>query len=101
MTQKIAPTFAATLLLLFNLLDTLLTLKYIKYGPLDEANPLMAMLLDGDGGVFGFIKIFVTTIFTIFLWINRDKKLSRVCLYILSFFYSAIMVWWFLVIFVI
>tara|TARA_R110000824_G_scaffold376399_1_gene567527 strand:- start:422 stop:742 length:321 start_codon:yes stop_codon:yes gene_type:complete len=101
MKQKITLAFATTSLIISNVLDTILTLKWIKFGPLDEANPLMAFLLQGDGCLFAFFKIFVVTILTFCLWFNRHHKISRIFLYILSLFYLALIMWWFLVIFLI
>jgi len=101
MSQKIATSLSAIVLILFNVLDTILTVKYIKYGPLDEANPIMAFLLQGDGCLFAFLKIFVTTILTLSLWMNRRHKMARCCLYLLSGFYFVLLLWWFLVIFLI
>ena len=101
MSQKITTTFSAIALILFNVLDTILTVKYIKYGPLDEGNPIMALLLEGDGCLFAFLKIFVTTILTLSLWLNRKHKIARFFLYLLSVFYLALLMWWFLVIFLI
>ena len=48
-------TILTIVLILSNLLDTFLTLKYIKFGPLDEGNPIMAYLLQGDGCLFAFV----------------------------------------------
>jgi len=101
MTQKIAITLAAISLIILNVFDTILTLKYIKFGPLTEANPIMAWLLQGDGCAFAFLKIFVTTILTISLWLNRKHKSARICLYICASFYMCLIIWWFLVIFLI
>ena len=101
MTQKIATTLATISLIISNVLDTILTLKYIKFGPLDEANPIMAWMLQGDGCAFAFLKIFVTTILTISLWFNRKHKSARICLYVCTAFYMCLIIWWFLVIFLI
>jgi len=101
MTQKIATTLATISLIISNVIDTILTVKYIKYGPLDEANPIMAFLLQGDGCLFTFLKIFVTTVLTLSLWLNRKHKIARFFLYLLSGFYLALLMWWFLVIFLI
>jgi len=101
MKQKITPALAAISLITFNILDTILTLKYIKFGPLDETNPVMALLLQGDGCLFSFLKIFVVTILTISLWFNQQHKISRICLYMLTGFYLVLLMWWFLVIFLI
>ena len=101
MSQKIATTLSATSLILFNILDTIFTVKYIKYGPLDEANPIMAFLLQGDGCLFAFLKIFITTILTILLWLNQKHKIARLCLHVLAGFYFTLVMLWFLVIFLI
>jgi hypothetical protein len=99
MSQKITLAIATISLIISNILDTILTLKYIKFGPLEEANPLMDLLLHGDGCLFAFLKIFVTTILTLSLWVNRKHKLAQICLYILSLFYLGLLMWWFFVIF--
>ena len=101
MKQKFTLTLATLSLIISNVLDTILTLKWIKFGPLDEANPLMAFLLQGDGCLFAFLKIFVVTLLTFSLWLNRHHKLSRIFLYVLSLFYLGLIMWWFLVIFLI
>ena len=101
MTQKIATTLATISLIISNVLDAILTLKYIKFGPLSEANPIMAWLLQGDGCSFAFLKIFVTTILAISLWLNRKHKSARICLYVCASFYACLIFWWFLVIFLI
>ena len=99
MSQKITLAIATISLIISNILDTILTLKYIKFGPLEEANPLMAFLLQGDGCLFAFLKIFVVTILTLSLWINRHHKVSQICLYVLSLFYAGLIMWWLLAIF--
>jgi hypothetical protein len=101
MRQKFTLSFATISLIVLNILDTIFTLKYIKFGPLEESNPLMAILLQGDGCLFAFLKIFVTTILAISLWINRKHKTARICLYICVGFYICLIIWWFLVIFLI
>jgi len=101
MSQKIATTLATISLIISNVLDTILTLKYIKFGPLDEYNPIMAWLLQGDGCAFAFLKIFVVTILSFYLWLNQNHKISRICLYILSLLYLGLIIWWLLVIFLI
>ena len=98
MTQKIATTLATISLIISNVIDTILTVKYIKYGPLDEANPIMAFLLQGDGCLFTFLKIFVTTVLTLSLWLNRKHKIARACLYFCSLLYGGLLMWWFVVI---
>ena len=99
MKQKITLALATISLIISNVLDTILTLKYIKFGPLEEANPLMAFLLQGDGCLFAFLKIFVVTILTFSLWFNRHHKISQIFLYVLSLFYAGLLMWWLLAIF--
>ena len=91
-------TILTIVLILSNLLDTFLTLKYIKFGPLDEGNPIMAYLLQGDGCLFAFVKIFFVTLFAISLWCKRDLKLAVISIYITSVFYISLILWWLLVI---
>ena len=98
MRQISTPLIATISLISANLLDTFFTIKYIKDGPVDEGNPVMDFLLQTDACLFAFIKIFLPTIFTLFLFTQRDRKFSRYCLYILSGFYIALIMWWILVI---
>ena len=85
-------------LIISNFLDTFLTLKYIKFGPLDEGNPIMAQLLHGDGCLFAFVKIFFVTLFALSLWCKREFKLAAISIYITSGFYVSLILWWILVI---
>tara|TARA_Y100000034_G_C6821055_1_gene369773 strand:- start:724 stop:1029 length:306 start_codon:yes stop_codon:yes gene_type:complete len=101
MKQKTTLALATISLIISNILDTFLTLKYIKFGPLDEANPIMAYLLQGHGCMFAFFKIFMVTVLTLSLWLNRKHKIAQICLYTLATFYIALLIWWFLVIFTI
>ena len=94
MIQKTSLTVATLSLIVFNILDTIFTIKYIKFGTLREANPLMDLLLHGDGCIFIFTKITATTLFSYFLWINRHRKTVKVALYTLSAFYFILMLIW-------
>lgn len=91
-------TILTIVLILSNILDTFLTLKYIKFGPLDEGNPIMAYLLNGDGCLFAFVKIFFVTLFAISLWCKRDLKLAAFSIYVTTSFYISLILWWLLVI---
>tara|TARA_R110002124_G_scaffold177617_2_gene345615 strand:+ start:1285 stop:1590 length:306 start_codon:yes stop_codon:yes gene_type:complete len=91
-------TILTIVLILSNILDTFLTLKYIKFGPLDEGNPIMAYLLNGDGCLFAFVKIFFVTLFAISLWCKRDLKLAAISIYVTTSFYISLILWWLLVI---
>ena len=92
-------TMLTMVLILSNILDTFFTIKYIKFGPLDEGNPLMNILLGTDSCLFVFVKIFFVTLFAILLWYKRKIKLATISLYIISGFYVTLILWWLLVIF--
>jgi hypothetical protein len=91
-------TILTIVLIVSNLIDTFLTLKYIKFGPLDEGNPIMEQLLHGDGCLFAFVKIFFVTLFASYLWYRRNLKLAAISIYITSGFYVSLILWWILVI---
>lgn len=91
-------TILTIVLIVSNLIDTFLTLKYIKFGPLDEGNPIMEQLLHGDGCLFAFVKIFFVTLFALYLWYRRNLKLAAISIYITSGFYVSLILWWILVI---
>ncbi len=88
----------ASLLICFNVLDTFFTLKYIKYGPLEEGNPILQSLVYNYPCLFAFLKVFGVTAFTLFLWMN-NHKITKKCLTILSIFYICLMFLWGYVIF--
>ncbi len=91
-------TILTIVLIISNFIDTFLTLKYIKFGPLDEGNPIMEQLLHGDGCLFAFVKIFFVTLFALYLWYRRNLKLAAISIYITSGFYVSLILWWILVI---
>jgi hypothetical protein len=98
MAIKNTPLLSTILLIIFNLIDTFFTVKYIKYGPLDEGNPIMDILLQSDSCLFAFFKIFFTTMFIIFLYLKEENKFARNFLYILTGFYGMLIIWWLFVI---
>ena len=97
--QKITTSVLATLLTAFNAFDTLFSLKYIKFGPLYEANPIMAWLLSIEPFWFVFYKLGIVTICICLLSFYSYHKIARVMLYIMFVIYSLIMFWWAYVIF--
>jgi hypothetical protein len=101
MMEKSKALCATISLIAANGLDTFFTLKYIKFGPLDESNPLMDMLLGTDASLFAFLKIFISTILIILLYVNHKHTVARFSLYGLTFFYMVLLMWWFLVIFMV
>ncbi len=101
MKQKTTLALATISLVISNVLDAIFTIKYIKFGPLDETNPIMDWLLQGDGCLFAFFKIFFGSVFIFLLWCNQHRSMTRICLYMLSFSYACLMIWWSYVIFLI
>jgi hypothetical protein len=66
----------ALLILLASLADALLTLTLMAHGAI-EANPLMAVLLEGSGLGFATVKIGLTAIGTVFLILLARAKAFR------------------------
>jgi|TARA_X000001388_G_scaffold9964_1_gene6216 hypothetical protein len=99
MSKKTTANVSALILIISNLLDTIFTLKYIKFGPLDEANPIMNALLGGDGSLFAFFKVFFVTLFVFLLWNSKNNKIAYFSLIILSIFYLFLVIGWLMMIF--
>lgn len=66
----------ALLILLASVGDALLTLTLMSQGAI-EANPFMAMLLDGSGLGFATVKIGLTALSTVFLILLAQAKAFR------------------------
>jgi len=98
MSPKKLTILSSVTLIVLNLLDTFFTVKYINFGPLDESNPLMNFLLEQDFRLFIFFKIFVPTLLIFFLLANSHHRFIRFSLYLLTLFYSSLIMWWILVI---
>jgi hypothetical protein len=99
MSKKTTANVSALILIISNLLDTIFTLKYIKFGPLEEANPIMDALLGGDGCLFAFFKVFFVTLFVFLLWNSKNNKIAYFSLIILSIFYLFLVIGWLMMIF--
>jgi len=98
MSPKRLTILSSVTLIVLNLLDAFFTVKYINFGPLDEANPIMNLLLEHDLCLFVFLKIFIPTFFVFFLLANSHRRFIRFSLYLLTLFYSGLIMWWILVI---
>jgi len=93
-------TFLITLfLLIFNSLDTFWSIKYIKFGPLQEANYLMALLLSAEPKWFIVYKLCGVSLCIALLSFYSNRKLPRLFLYLMFVLYSILMLWWSYVIF--
>jgi len=82
------------LLIIFNAFDTFFSVKYIKFGPLSESNPIMNVLLEDGPSLFIFYKIIIVTTFAILLYFQKNNKLANIILYLLTFVYGILMLWW-------
>lgn len=83
------------LIFLLNILDGILTLTWIKMRVADEANPLMAYLIDIDPTVFLFAKISSVTLSCFILWRLRSYSISKyITLFALSL-YGGIVIYHF------
>ena len=62
--------------LVFNLLDTVLTLLVVRLGLASEANPVMAGALDASPVVFALAKIGVVSLGVLVLWKFRQRRIA-------------------------
>lgn len=82
------------LLIIFNLIDCLLTLYFVKNGIIEEVNILIKYLLDNSIILYLLIKGLVVSFFISFLYLFHKKEMARVSLLILFFIYFLIMLIW-------
>lgn len=64
-------------ILLFSVLDSILTLQLIARGA-DELNPLVGFLIDMDVGIFAWTKTVVTAVVLVLLVTHANHKLFGV-----------------------
>jgi hypothetical protein len=64
-------------LFIANILDALLTLNWLELQVADEANPLMALLIDISPSLFLFVKVAAIFLACIILWKARDHLLAK------------------------
>ena len=64
-------------LLIANLLDAFLTLKWLELRVADEANPLMALLIEISPSLFLFTKVSAISISCLILWKYRTHTLAK------------------------
>ena len=80
-----------TLLLLFSLIDAFASAVWVDYRFADEANPLMAALMDIDLSLFLYIKISVTIFCCALLWKIRERNVAKVGLLVVLTIYTYIL----------
>lgn len=94
MKLKFNDTFYAvllTLLVLFSLIDGFASALWVNYNFANEANPLMAALMDIDLSLFLYIKIGVTLVCGILLWKIRYRPLAKIALVFALAIYTYIL----------
>ena len=76
-----------------NILDAILTLTWVKLKVADEANPIMAALLETDPLTFFLVKVAAVTIACVILWTLRYHPLSKWIALSSALLYSGIIAW--------
>jgi hypothetical protein len=78
-------------LLLFSLIDAFASAVWVNYRFADEANPLMAALMDIDLSLFLYIKITVTIVCCALLWRIRGRALAKAGVLVVLSIYTYIL----------
>ena len=94
MTEKRIATVAVGLLIIFNAIDTFFTVKYIKFGPLDEANPIMSWLLSYNTTSFVLYKIIAVSLGGLVLLDNSENKIAKGFIFSFLVLYTFIILVW-------
>jgi len=82
------------LVAILNIMDAFLSMFFIKFGPLQEINPLTAWLLHNEPNWFLFYKVYLVTTLLIVLCEYSHLYVARAGLYSLFFVYSATLLAW-------
>ena len=75
-----------------NTIDAIATLLWIILGVAEEANPLMAALIDASPLLFLAVKLTVIPMLSIFLWYHRKNKKFNMGLHFLCVVYAVIII---------
>ena len=76
--------------LVLNLVDLLLTAYFFSCGEIEEANPLMSILIENDIRLFAAVKIFLVSTGVVYLWITKESWIARYGAVLSLAVYSAI-----------
>jgi hypothetical protein len=68
--------WVAAILLVFNLIDGMLTLAAVHAGAATEANPLLAGVLDQGAVWFIAVKTTLVSLGVLLLWLRRERILA-------------------------
>ena len=79
------------LTVVFNIIDTIVSIRVIHYGNAEEANPVMEMYL--GLGIIPFImaKVVLVGGGCVILWRHRENILARVGTYLVFSYYLSLM----------
>ncbi len=91
--KKFVP-HATIALIIFNVIDAILSVKYIKFGPLYEINPVARWFLAKSVVWFVLFKIYLVNLFIIFLREHSNNKFVRGWIYASLVCYTFVIVWW-------
>ena len=80
-------------ILLLNLLDAVLTLVWVHAGIAEEANLLLAHVLEKSSVGFVLVKMSLVSLGLILLWQQRSRLLARAGFAVALFAYSALFVY--------
>ena len=84
---------AASLLLLFNLLDGLFTLTFLQLGVAEELNPLMRWAYEVSPLFFMALKLAIVNAGVLILWAHRVVGASRVAMAVGAVLYAGIVLY--------
>lgn len=75
---------------MLNVLDGLLTLTWMNMQVAEEANPLMAYLIDASPSLFLFTKILAVSLSCLILWYYRSCFVTRYIAFFAMLLYTGI-----------
>ena len=81
------------ILLLFNMVDGLLTIAWVESGRAVELNPLMDYLIGIHPVLFMAIKLLLVSLGSLLIWRYRDRFLAVASLYLCVTAYSLLMLY--------
>ena len=76
-----------------NILDAVLTLCWVNMQVADEANPLMAYLIDIDTTLFLLVKISFVTLSCVILWVFRAHHMAKLIAFLAAILYLCIIIY--------
>ena len=91
--EKIDMPVTLRLIFLFNLLDAILTVTWVKNGVAEEANPLMAYAMSYGMGTFITVKLTAVFLAVGILWCLRDRSISKLVSLLAAMFMFLVLVY--------